>query len=163
MTESSNQVMEDALTTLKTRIGNEQPPGDWVEMTQEMVNKFADATGDHQWIHVDVDRAKKGPFGAPIAHGQLTLSILGILGRNAAPTDETEIRIEGQKMGINYGFNRVRFPSPVPVGSMLRARRVLKTAEIKGGMIETMTEVTVEIEGGAKPACVAESMARMVF
>ena len=79
--------MENALEILKSRIGAEQPVGDWVEMTQEMVNKFADATGDHQWIHVDVERAKKGPFGAPIAHGQLTLSILGILGRREAPTD----------------------------------------------------------------------------
>lgn len=155
--------MENALEILKGRIGNEQPPGDWVEMTQEMVNKFADATGDHQWIHVDVERAKNGPFGAPIAHGQLTLSILGILGRRKDPGAETEQRIEGQKMGINYGFNKVRFPAPVPVGSKIRARRVLKSAEIKGGMIETMTEVTVEIEGHEKPACVAESLSRMVF
>ena len=155
--------MENALDILKSRIGVEQPAGDWVEMTQEMVNKFADATGDHQWIHVDVERAKKGPFGAPIAHGQLTLSILGILGRREAPAEEPDARIPGQKMGINYGFNRVRFPAPVPVGANIRAKRVLKTAEIKGGMIETMTEVTVEIEGQGKPACVAESMGRMVF
>jgi acyl dehydratase len=155
--------MENALEILKSRIGAEQPAGDWVEMTQEMVNKFADATGDHQWIHVDVERAKKGPFGAPIAHGQLTLSILGILGRREAPTEEPEARIPGQKMGINYGFNRVRFPAPVPVGANIRAKRVLKTAEIKGGMIETMTEVTVEIKDQDKPACVAESMGRMVF
>lgn len=155
--------MESALEILNSRIGDEQPAGDWVEMTQEMVNKFADATGDHQWIHVDVERAKKGPFGAPIAHGQLTLSILGILGRREASSDEADTRIPGQKMGINYGFNRVRFPAPVPVGSHIRARRVLKSAEIKGGMIETMTEVTVEIKDQDKPACVAESMGRMVF
>lgn len=155
--------MENALETLRSRIGIEQPPGDWMEMTQDMVNKFADATGDHQWIHVDVERAKQGPFGGPIAHGQLTLSILGQLGRRAQPDDKTEARIEGQKMAINYGFNRVRFPAPVPVGAKIRAKRVLKSAEIKGGMIETMTEVTVEIEGGDKPACVAESLARMVF
>lgn len=163
MSDNSNPALAKALQILNTRIGGEQPPGDWVEMTQEMINKFADATGDHQWIHVDVERAKQGPFGAPIAHGQLTLSILGILSRNDTPKDETEVPIEGQKMGINYGFNRVRFPAPVPVGSMLRAKRVLKTAEIKGGMIETMTEVTVEIQGKDKPACVAESMGRMVF
>jgi acyl dehydratase len=163
MSEDNEQNIDKALEILKSRIGAGQPPGDWVEMTQEMVDKFADATGDHQWIHVDVERAKQGPFGAPIAHGQLTLSILGILGRSTAPIGETETPIEGQKMGINYGFNRVRFPSPVPVGSMLRASRVLRTAEVKGGMIETMTEVTVEIQGQDKPACVAESMARMVF
>ncbi len=155
--------IESALETLKSRIGGEQPPGDWVEMTQEMVNKFADATGDHQWIHVDVERAKNGPFGGPIAHGQLTLSILGILGRRAEPAPETDTRIEGQKMTINYGFNKVRFPSPVPVGAMIRATRVLRTAEIKGGMIETMTEVTVEVQGQEKPACVAESLSRIVF
>ena len=155
--------IDDALDTLKSRIDVEQPPGDWVEMTQEMVDKFADATGDHQWIHVDVERAKKGPFGGPIAHGQLTLSILGLLNRRAQPTDATEMRISGQKMAINYGFNRVRFPSPVPVGVRIRAKRVLRTAEIKGGMIETMTEVIVEVEGQEKPACVAESLSRMVF
>jgi len=155
--------MENALEILNSRIGVEQPPGDWTEMTQEMVNKFADATGDHQWIHVDVERATNGPFGGPIAHGQLTLSILGQLGRRAQPEEKTETRIQGQKMAINYGFNRVRFPAPVPVGSRIRAKRVLKSAEIKGGMIETMTEVTVEIEGQDKPACVAESLSRMVF
>lgn len=155
--------LEEALEIVKGRIGVEQPPGDWVEMTQEMVNKFADATGDHQWIHVDVERAKQGPFKAPIAHGQLTLSILGILGRRKDPSPEEGARIEGQKMSINYGFNKVRFPAPVPVGSRVRARRVMKSAEIKGGMIETMTEVTVDIEGQDKPACVAESLSRMVF
>ena len=155
--------LEDALEIMKSRIDVEQPPGDWMEMTQEMVNKFADATGDHQWIHVDVERAKNGPFGAPIAHGHLTLSILGLLARRAATSDAPETRITGQKMGINYGFNRVRFPSPVLVGSRIRARRVLKSVEIKGGMIESMTEVTVEIEGQEKPACVAQSLGRMVF
>ena len=155
--------MEDALEIMKSRIDIEQPPGDWMEMTQEMVNKFADATGDHQWIHVDVERAKGGPFGAPIAHGHLTLSILGLLARRAASSADTETRIAGQKMGINYGFNRVRFPSPVPVGTRIRARRVLKSVEIKGGMIESMTEVTVDIEGQEKPACVAQSLGRMVF
>ncbi len=155
--------LEEALEIVKGRIGVEQPPGDWVVMTQDMVDKFADATGDHQWIHVDVERAKKGPFGAPIAHGQLTLSILGILGRRENPEPDASPRIEGQKMGINYGFNKVRFPAPVPVGAKIRARRVLKSAEIKGGMIETMTEVTVDIEGQEKPACVAESLSRMVF
>ena len=155
--------IDDALHVLEDRFGVEQPPGDWFEVTQDQVNKFADATGDHQWIHVDVERATNGPFGGPIAHGQLTLSILGLVGQRAASEPQAEPRIEGQKMGINYGFNRVRFPSPVPVGARIRSRRVLKSAEIKGGMIETVTEVTVEVEGQDKPACVAESLGRMVF
>jgi acyl dehydratase len=155
--------IDDALSVLKERIGVEQPPGDWFEVTQDQVNKFADATGDHQWIHVDVERAKKGPFGGPIAHGQLTLSILGFVGRRADASADTGPRVEGQKLGINYGFNRVRFPSPVPVGSRIRSRSVLKSVEIKGGMIETNTEVTLEVEGQDKPACVAESLGRMVF
>jgi len=155
--------LEKALEIMKGRIGEEAPPGDWVEITQEMVNKFADATGDHQWIHVDVERAKKGPFGGPIAHGQLTLSILGLIGRSSEPREEPAQRIEGQRLTINYGFNRVRFPAPVPVGSRVRSRRVLKTVEEKGGMIETMSEVIVDVEGQDKPACVAESLTRMVF
>jgi len=156
--------LENALEIMKERIGEESPPGDWVEITQEMVNKFADATGDHQWIHVDVERAKQGPFGGPIAHGQLTLSILGLIGRSSQPSDAPAgPRIEGQRLAINYGFNRVRFPSPVPVGSRVRARRVLKTVEEKGGMVETMSEVIVDVEGQDKPACVAETLARMVF
>ncbi|MCB1645424.1 MAG: MaoC family dehydratase [Pseudomonadales bacterium] len=163
MSATEKSAIENAMAILAGRINQPQPPGDWTVMTQEMVDKFADATGDHQWIHVDVERASKGPFGGPIAHGQLTLSILGQLSRRATPDEATEARIPDQKMGINYGFNKVRFPSPVPVGARIRARRVLKTAEIKGGMIETMTEVTVEIEGQEKPACVAESLSRMVF
>ena len=156
--------IDDALEILKGRIGQENPPGDWFEVTQDQVNLFAEATGDHQWIHVDVERAKKGPFGGPIAHGQLTLSILGLIGHRAdAEQEDTSPRIEGQKMGINYGFNRVRFPSPVPVGARIRSRRVLKSVEIKGGMIESVTEVTAEVEGQDKPACVAESLGRMVF
>ena len=155
--------IDDALKIIRDRIGVEQPPGDWFEVTQDQVNKFADATGDHQWIHVDVERAKKGPFGGPIAHGQLSLSILGLVGRRADSSADTGPRVEGQKLGINYGFNRVRFPSPVPVGARIRSRSVLKSAEIKGGMIETATEVTLEVEGQEKPACVAESLGRLVF
>jgi acyl dehydratase len=153
--------LETAYKTLRAAIGTESPPGDWFTVTQERVNQFADVTGDHQWIHVDVERAKKGPFGAPIAHGHLTLSLLGFISRSDKPSPLP--KLEGQKMGINYGFNRVRFPAPVPVGSRIRARRTLKSVELKGGMIEVMNEVVVEIEGQDKPACVAESLSRMVF
>lgn len=153
--------LEQAYEKLKAAIGTASPPGDWFTVTQEQVNQFADVTGDHQWIHVDVERAKQGPFKAPIAHGHLTLSILGLLGRTDKPSNLP--KLDGQKMGINYGFNRVRFPAPVPVGSRIRSKRTLKSVEVKGGMIEIMNEVVVEIEGQDKPACVAESLSRMVF
>lgn len=153
--------LQTAYETLKAAIGTESPPGDWFTVTQEQVNQFADVTGDHQWIHVDVERAKKGPFGAPIAHGHLTLSILSLIGKTDKPSNMP--KLEGQKMGINYGFNKVRFPAPVPVGSRIRSKRTLKRVELKGGMIEVMNEVVVEVEGSDKPACVAESLSRMVF
>lgn len=155
--------LENAYDIMKGRIGEEAPPGDWVEMTQEMVDKFADATGDHQWIHVDPERAKKGPFGAPIAHGHLTLSILGLIGRSSSPDSTVGKPLKGQKMGINYGFNKVRFPSPVPVGAKIRSRRILRSVEIKSGMLELMNEVVVDVQGRDKPACVAQSLSRMVF
>ncbi len=158
----SEELLKKAYEALSARIGEETPPSEWFEMTQERVNQFAEVTMDHQWIHVDVERAKKGPFGAPIAHGHLTLSIMGHLPRPAG-SEPTGPRIEGQKLVINYGFDRVRFPSPVPVGSRIRNRRTLKRVEIKGSMIETMHEVVVEIEGGDKPAVVAESLGRLVF
>ena len=156
----SEENMQNALETLKGRIGESTTPTDWFEMTQDRINEFADVTMDHQWIHVDVDRAKDGPFGAPIAHGHLTLSIMGHLPRTEVTPGP---RLEGQKLGINYGFDKVRFPSPVPVGARIRAVSTLKRAEIKGGMIETMSEVKVEVEGQEKPAVVAESLGRLVF
>ena len=115
---------------------------------------------DHQWIHIDVERAKAGPFGAPIAHGNLTIAIMGQL--PIASVAEGP-KIEGQKLGINYGFDRIRFPSPVPAGTRIRATSTLRRAEVKGNMIETMNEVVVEAEGSDKPVCVAESVGRMVF
>jgi acyl dehydratase len=158
----SEELLNKAYETLSARIGEESPPTEWFEITQDRINQFADVTMDHQWIHVDVERARKGPFGAPIAHGQLTLSIMSHLPR---PTDSTPsgARIEGAKLTINYGFDRVRFPSPVAVGAMIRSRRTLKRVEIKGGMIEQMHEVVVEVQGQQKPAVVAESLSRLVF
>lgn len=157
--------MSDALETaceiLQGRIGQMTSQSEWFEVTQNMINDFADVTMDHQWIHVDVERAKAGPFGAPIAHGHLTLSIMGHL--PGKPIELPGPGVEGQKMGINYGFDKVRFPSPVPVGARIRTTGTLRRVEIKGGMIETMTELVVEVEGQEKPACVAESLGRMVF
>ena len=156
----SNPAMEKALETLKGRIGQELAPSDWFEITQERINGFADVTMDHQWIHVDEERSKEGPFGTTIAHGHLTLSLLSHLPQSA---DSVPARMEGQKLGINYGFNRVRFPSPVPVGAEIRSKRTLKSVEVKGEMLEAMYEVVIEVKGESKPACVAESLSRLVF
>lgn len=134
-------------------VGQEVGVSDWVEITQERVNQFAEATGDHQWIHVDPERAAKGPFGTTIAHGFLTLSLLPELAEKAMVIDDV-------KMGVNYGLNRVRFTSPVPSGSRVRAQIKLKAFEpIEGGAQVTM-EVTIEREGSDKPACVAEAVSR---
>ena len=145
--------MIEGIDQLPELVGKELGVSDWLEVTQEQVNTFADATGDHQWIHVDVEKAAQGPFGGTIAHGYLTLSLLPVLLSSIS-------RVDGIRMGINYGLNRVRFPSPVRVGSRIRARSVLKeVTEISGG-IQAALDVTVEIEGVDKPACVAEPVVR---
>lgn len=130
----------------------------WVEVTQQMVDLFAEATGDHQWIHVDPERAKReSPFGGPIAHGYLTLSLLPLLGSQI-------FGFENAKLGINYGSNKVRFPSPVPVGAKVRSTAVLVDArEVTGGALQLVVQHTVETEGGAKPALIAEAVSRVVF
>jgi len=144
----------NSLAELKDLIGQEVAQSEWVEISQERVNTFADATGDHQWIHIDVERAKReSPFGGPIAHGFLTLSLLPMLVANA-------IKLTYVKMGVNYGLNKVRFPSPVPAGSRVRARlKLLEIEDIKDGAQFTW-EVTIEREGQDKPVCVAESISR---
>ena len=127
---------------------------DWVDITQERVNLFADATGDHQWIHVDPERAtKESPFGGPIAHGYLTLS----LGPKLMPEI---LRVDGIKMGVNYGCEKVRFPSPVPVGSHLRLGVTLTAAEDVPGGVQITQEFVFEVEGASKPSCVAEVIFR---
>lgn len=139
---------------LKTLAGQEVAVGDWFEISQERINQFADATGDHQWIHVDVERARGGPFGAPIAHGFLTLSLLPVF-------FESAMAIRQSSMGVNYGLNRVRFTAPVPVGSRLRAHLTLQAIEpIEHGGRQMTWLVSVEREGVAKPVCVAESLVR---
>ena len=153
--------IENAYETLTARIGESSTPSEWFEITQQRVNDFADVTMDHQWIHVDPERAKAGPFGAPIAHGQLTLSIMSFLPK--PENAESLPQLPGQKLTINYGFDKIRFPSPVPVGAKIRTTSTLKRVEIKGSMIETMNEVVVEVQGSEKPCVVAESLARLVF
>ena len=134
--------------------GQEVAVSDWITITQQQVNLFADATGDHQWIHVDPEKAAAGPFGGPIAHGFLTLSLL-------PKFFETSFEITESRMGVNYGLNKVRFTAPVPVGSRLRARMKLLASEpIDNAGLQMTWEVTVEREGSAKPVCVAESLVR---
>lgn len=143
----------DKPTDLLGKEGLKIGPSDWLEITQERVNTFADATGDHQWIHVDTERAKTGPFGGTIAHGYLTLSL-------AAKFMPEILTINGMSMGINYGTDRVRFLSPVLVGK--RVRGVGEFLEIKeaGGGIQSVLRVTIEIEGEEKPACVVDTISR---
>jgi acyl dehydratase len=135
-------------------VGEELGASEWHAVDQERVNAFADVTGDDQWIHVDPERAAAGPFGTTIGHGYLTLSLL--------PALMSEIwRVEGVRMGINYGLNRVRFPAPVPVGSRVRVVARLKEATPIEGGVQGVVEATVEVDGGAKPACVAETVFRL--
>jgi acyl dehydratase len=138
---------------VKAQVGTEVGVGDWFEVSQERINTFADATGDHQWIHVDEERAKQGPFGTTIAHGYLTLSLIPSLGGGG-------LGLDGVKMGINYGLDRVRFITPVPAGAKVRARRKLLEVIEGEGFVQMKVEVTVEIEGKDKPACVAETLSR---
>ena len=142
------------LSELAALVGQEVAVSDWTTITQEQVNQFAQATGDHQWIHVDVERAKAGPFGAPIAHGFLTLSLI-------PKFFESSLKIVESRMGVNYGLNKVRFTAPVPVGSRLRARLTLLQCEpIDNNGIQMTWAVAVEKEGTAKPVCIAESISR---
>ncbi|MGE5621961.1 MAG: MaoC family dehydratase [Bacillota bacterium] len=142
---------------LKSLIGQEVAVTDWVEITQERVNMFADATGDHQWIHIDVERSRReSPYGGTIAHGFLTLSLLPMLMTSA-------VSVPMAKMGVNYGLNKVRFPAPVPAGSKVRARMALQEVEDIEGGAQITWKVTIEREGGDKPACVAESIARLYW
>jgi acyl dehydratase len=145
----------ETLAELAACQGQEVAVSDWIEVTQERVNQFAQATGDHQWIHVDPERAKAGPFGAPIAHGFLTLSMLPVF-------FEKSFKVTQTRMGVNYGLNKVRFTSPVPVGSRLRARMTLLQAQpIDNAGLQMTWAVSVEREGADKPVCVAESLTRI--
>src|SRR3954468_5457677 len=139
---------------LKSKIGEELGVSDWHEVTQEAINAFAEATEDFQWIHVDEDRAKETPFGGTIAHGLYTLSL-------GPKFSYSMFSLEGFTFGLNYGYDKVRFPAPVPVGSRVRMRATLaKADQVAGGPQFTITQ-TFEVEGSDKPACVAESLARV--
>ena len=145
----------ETLQELAALAGQAVSTSDWVVVTQEHINQFAQATGDHQWIHVDVERAKAGPFGAPIAHGFLTLSLIPAFFASA-------VHIAQVRMGVNYGLNRVRFMGPVPVNSRLRASiKLLKAEPIDNDGMQFTWEVTTEREGVAKPVCIAESISRL--
>jgi Acyl dehydratase len=144
----------ESVDALRAAVGQHAGYSDWHEITQEQINLFADATGDHQWIHLDAERAAKGPFGTTIAHGFLTLSLIPMLTSQVS-------RVEGVAMVVNYGLNRVRFPSPVPVGSRVRAGVVPKSVEDVPGGVQVVSEVTIEREGGEKPCCVAETISRI--
>lgn len=141
---------KDLLEAVGTSLGN----SDWLEIDQKRINLFADATGDHQWIHVDPERAKDGPFGACIAHGYLTLSLVNLFLPQI-------LDVQGVSMGVNYGMEKVRFPAPVPVGSRIRgAGELISAEEVKNGAIQSVVRITVEIEGSERPACVVDTISR---
>jgi len=142
-----------SVADLEAQVGREIATSPWTTVSQEQIGRFADATGDHQWIHVDPERARVGPFGGTIAHGFLTLSLLPMLMAEA-------LQVTGRRMSVNYGLNRLRFPSPVPSGSRVRARFGVAAFEKVEGGVQLTWNVTVEREGGPKPCLVAEWLAR---
>jgi acyl dehydratase len=142
-------------------VGEEKGQGEWLLVDQERINRFADVTEDHQFIHVDPERAKDTPFGTTIAHGFLTLSLLVALDKGSSTPDPK--RLDGVMMGVNYGFDKIRFINPVKVGSRIRASHVLSNAVLKGNAIDITRSMTVEIEGESKPALVADWITRVVY
>jgi acyl dehydratase len=134
-------------------VGQQLGVTDWITVDQDRIDRFADATGDHQWIHVDVEKAKAGPFGGPIAHGYLTLSLTNLFLPQL-------IAVEELSMGINYGVNKVRFPTPVPAGSRIRASAEITEGDEVAGGVQVVIKITVELEGAAKPACIVENVTR---
>jgi acyl dehydratase len=143
----------NGIDELKKLAGGDLGTSEWIEVTQERINTFADATGDHQWIHVDEEKAKEGPFGAPIAHGYLTLSLF-------IPLFTELLDVQGVTTKVNYGLNKVRFPSPVKVGSRIRlVAKLAEVEDVKGG-VQITVDGTIEIEGAPKPAAVLQSLSR---
>jgi acyl dehydratase len=143
----------ESIDAFKALVGTHLGYSEYKTVTQEEVNLFADATGDHQWIHVDPERAKDGPFGGPIAHGYLTLSLIPVLMGQV-------VRTNGVRMGVNYGTNKVRFPSPVPVGSQIRLGAAVAEVEDVPGGIQVALDVTIEVKDAPKPSCVAQVVFR---
>jgi acyl dehydratase len=148
------QTVFNSLDEVRAAVGKPLGVSDWLEVTQDRVNLFAEATGDHQWIHVDVDRARReSPYGGPIAHGFLTLAVSNLFLPQL-------IEVRGVSLGVNYGTGKVRFPAPVPVGSRIRGSAELVACDDVAGGIQTTIRITVEVEGGTKPACVVDSLSR---
>lgn len=143
----------DGVEALKGMVGQHLGYSDWIVVDQDRVNKFADATGDHQWIHIDPERAKAGPFGTTIAHGYLTLSLIPVLQAQI-------LQVDGVKMGVNYGCNKVRFPAPVPVGSELRMGATIESVEDVAGGVQVVMDVTLEVKDAPKPSCAAQVVFR---
>jgi acyl dehydratase len=149
---TTNETIE--LSDLPNWVGRHLGFTEWREMTQERVNQFADATDDHQFIHVDIERAKETPFGGTIAHGFLTLSMI-------VPIMGELFRVSGVTMGVNYGLDRVRFPAPLPVGAQFRGGgEIVEVTEVPGG-VQVKSKVTIEVQGSEKPVCVAETLVRL--
>jgi acyl dehydratase len=143
----------NGLDEVRAAAGQHLGYSDWLEISQDRVNQFAEATGDHQWIHVDVEQAKSGPFGGPIAHGYLTLSLSNLFLPQI-------VEVTGVSMGVNYGTDKVRFPAPVLVGSRVRGgAEMIEAIDVTGG-VQTLIRITIEVEGGSKPACVIDSLSR---
>ena len=139
---------------LTQHVGADLGETDWLEISQERINTFADATGDHQWIHVDVEKAEEGPFGAPIAHGYLTASLANLFLPQL-------LTVENTSMGVNYGCDKIRFPSPVPVGSKIRGTgQITSVDETKDGGFQVKVTITIQIEGAERPACIIETISR---
>jgi acyl dehydratase len=141
------------LDELKARAGQHLGYGDWLKVTQDRIDTFADATGDHQWIHADTERARSGPFGGPIAHGYLTLSLL-------IPLWTGLLEVHGVTMTVNYGLNKVRFPAPLPAGAKIRLGAALAAVTDVPGGVEALVDAVIESEGGAKPVCAAQAVYR---
>jgi acyl dehydratase len=148
------QTVFETLDDVRGAVGTTLGTSDWIEVTQEMVDRFADATGDHQWIHVDAERAtRESPYGGPIAHGYLTLSLTNLVLPQV-------VDVRGASLGVNYGTGKVRFPAPVPVGSRVRGTAELAACDEIPGGVQTTIRITMEVEGGTKPACVVDSLSR---
>lgn len=161
MSTSNAERVVTSVAELKELIGQEIGVSEWLEITQERVNEFADATGDHQYIHVDPERAKTTFFGGTVAHGYLTLSLIPYLGGKRASGVKISL---GGRMGVNYGLNRVRFVSPVRVGKRIRMRsKLVNVEEIGDRAVQMTSEQTIEVEGEEKPACIAETLGRTYF
>ena len=155
--EDQSGVSFNSAQSILDAVGTSLGATEWMTITQERINQFADATGDHQWIHVDPERAKNGPFGACVAHGYLTMSLANLFLPQLA-------RFDGLKMGVNYGCDKVRFPAPVPVGSHVRGHGQVMAAEpVAGDGVQVTVRITVQIEGSDKPGCVVDTISRLFF